>query len=178
MSVQITAILATNSKRLIGLTNGKLAWHCKDDMEFFKKTTMGHVLIMGRKTLESLPSKKLPGRTIVALSGTLLEPAETEDVVWARNPVEALARAKELAVAKKCDIFIAGGAQIYHMFWRHCHRFLLTRTSRPEPHVAEDEKVRLLPMTNGLWEEIFYHSQIQKVLNAHAAVYEYIPTRD
>ena len=178
MSVQITAILATNKKKLLGLTNGKLAWTCKEDMEFFKNTTMGHVLIMGRKTLESLPNKKLPGRTIVAVSGTLLEPQESEDVVWARNPVEALARAKALATAKGCDIFIAGGAQIYHAFWRQCHRFLLTRTNRPEPDVAETKKVRLLPMRNGLWEEIFYHGRLHKVLNAHAAVYEFIPTRD
>lgn len=173
MSGKVIAIMATNKKLLLGLQCGKLAWRCKEDMEFFKETTMGNVLIMGRKTYESLPSKSLPGRHIVVISRSYLDRQDEDGVSWERNPVEALAKAKALAQERNCDIYIAGGAQIYNLFYRHCDKFLVTLMTSPEPDVPEGEKVRLPNMANGCWNEIVYYSKVLKILTAHAAVCEF-----
>lgn len=72
MTVRI--IYAVNKKGVIG-NNGKLPWHIPEDLERFKVHTLGDVVVMGRKTWDSLPDKvkPLPGRTNVILSSTLKE---------------------------------------------------------------------------------------------------------
>ncbi len=91
--------------------NNQLLWHIPDDLKRFKQLTLGHPVIMGRKTfasiLESL-GKPLPGRTNIVI---------TRDTAWAHEGVtvthsleEALAKASEI---DKEEIFIGGGTEIY-----------------------------------------------------------------
>lgn len=63
----LMAIVAMNAERAIG-KNGDLPWHIPEDMEHFKATTMGHAVIMGRKTWESLPKRPLPGRRNIVVT--------------------------------------------------------------------------------------------------------------
>lgn len=64
--MNVSLIVAVNDDGLIG-NDGSLPWSCKEDLEFFKKTTLNSVVIMGRKTYESLP-KDLPQRHMVIVS--------------------------------------------------------------------------------------------------------------
>ena len=175
MSIKVTAILASNDDLLIGVNGGWLAWNCKEDMKFFKETTTGHVLIMGRKTISSLPNSKLPNRTIVGLTRSRQVPADSEHVVWESNPVDALARAKKLARERGCQVFIAGGAEIYNLFWRHCDNFLLTYMTRPPLDIPEEQKLYLKDTECRHWQDVLRHSQIKQVLTHDAAVFEFIP---
>ncbi len=109
--------------RVIGEGNG-LLWHIPDDLKRFKALTLGHPIILGRKTFESIVSilgKALPGRTNMVI---------TRDVNWSYPDVlvthsleEALIQAKALDSE---EIFIGGGAQIYEQALPFTDRLYLT----------------------------------------------------
>ena len=83
----VTLIAAVSRNGVIG-RNGSLPWSLPDDLKFFKRTTIGHALIMGRGTYESLPVA-LPGRKLIVISSTMTDPPEGVTVV--RDFDEALA---------------------------------------------------------------------------------------
>ncbi len=88
--------------------NGDLIWRIKEDLKRFKSLTMGHPIIMGRKTRDSLP-KALPGRTNIAITRNLDYSAP--DTLIAHSLSEAIELAKKAEGSDK--IFIIGGGQIY-----------------------------------------------------------------
>ena len=99
---------------------GKLPWHYSADMKFFKKTTMGHAVVMGRKTWLTL-RKPLPGRLNIVLSrdGTL-EPHESLVVLSDIDSVLSLNN------SLTTDMFVIGGAQIYSQFLPHLEKWIIT----------------------------------------------------
>lgn len=102
MEVIIIAAMAAN--RVIG-RNGTIPWHIPDELQWFKAVTMGHTLIMGRATYESI-GRPLPGRATIVLSR---EPGRSfPGCATVASLPEALARC-----AGQEKVFIAGGAQIY-----------------------------------------------------------------
>ncbi len=104
---QICAIVAMGDNFEIGF-NGDLIWHIKEDLKRFKSLTMGHPIIMGRKTRESLP-KALPGRTNIVITRNPNYTAP--DSLIAHSLEEAIEIAKKAEGSDK--IFIIGGGQIY-----------------------------------------------------------------
>lgn len=104
---QICAIVATGDDFEIGY-NGDLIWHIKEDLKRFKSLTMGHPVVMGRKTRESLP-KALPGRTNIVI--TRNHDYTSADSLIAHSLNEAIELAKTAEGSDK--IFIIGGGQIY-----------------------------------------------------------------
>ena len=115
------AIAAMSLNRAIGNGN-TIPWHLPEDFKWFKETTMGHVLAMGRKTFESI-GRPLPGR---------------ETVVLTRNPgfvtgVRTLGSLEELGQVEAYrdrTIFICGGAEIYSQALCQCSDLFLTRVKR------------------------------------------------
>jgi len=102
--MKISIIAAMSQNRVIGIRNS-LPWRLPADLRFFKTKTMGHTLIMGRKTFESL-QKFLAGRRIIVLTrGREFSPGNAETA-------HSLDQAVSLAEGEK-EIFIAGGAEIY-----------------------------------------------------------------
>ncbi len=96
------AIAAMSLNRVIGAGN-KIPWHLPEDFKFFKQTTMGHVLVMGRKTFESI-GKPLPGRETLVLSRS----------DWSHPGARTVASLDEVAsLAPGRTVFICGGAEIY-----------------------------------------------------------------
>jgi len=73
------AIAAMSENRVIGLGT-RIPWHLPDDFRWFKKTTMGHTLVMGRRTFESI-GRALPGRSTVVLSRSGFVHPDVRDVV-------------------------------------------------------------------------------------------------
>ncbi|WP_164009551.1 dihydrofolate reductase [Pyxidicoccus trucidator] len=120
---RLSAIVAMASNRVIG-ANNQLPWRLPADLARFKKLTMGHTLIMGRKTYESI-GRPLPGRTIVVL--TRRQDYAPEGVKVAHSLDEAL------ALANGGEVFIAGGTDIYTQLMERVDRLYLTRISREFP---------------------------------------------
>ena len=116
-------VAAVGVNRVLGKDN-QLLWHIPDDLKRFKALTLGHPVIMGRKTFESIVSvlgKPLPGRTNIVI--TRDADWKFEGVVVCHSLEEALAKAAEL---DQEEIFIGGGAQIYEQALPHVDRLYLT----------------------------------------------------
>ena len=111
-----TIIVACDPNNLIGTADNKIPWNLPDDMKFFKETTSGHPIIMGRNTWDSLPRKPLPKRTNIVVSRTMT-PTSDDDTMAVTKPiiVESLQAALDaLKIFKNMEEpFIIGGAQIY-----------------------------------------------------------------
>lgn len=108
--MKATIIAAVADNGVIG-HQGKIPWNCPEDMQFFKQTTKGHPVIMGRLTFESL-QKPLPGRLNVVISRFPYFVEPERNVVWVSSLEEAMALDFK-ALGWDTDPYIIGGAQIY-----------------------------------------------------------------
>ncbi len=130
MSMTVSAIVAMAENNCIGKDN-QMPWHIPEDLKRFKERTMGGVIIMGRKTFESILGylgKPLPGRIsiVVSRSGYTADGAIT-----CPDMESAIEKAKELAAQNGQDeIFIGGGAQIYELAMPHTNKLYLTKVHR------------------------------------------------
>ncbi len=113
-------IVAVAEGGVIG-RGGRLPWHVPEDLRHFKRTTMGHVLVMGRRTFEGLPGV-LPGRPHVVVSTTLASAPEGVFVV--RSLEAAFERARALGDETP---FVAGGAALYRAAYPFVERIHVTR---------------------------------------------------
>lgn len=105
MSYTIIAAIGKNNE--LG-RNNELIWHLPNDLKFFKEITTGHTIIMGRKTLESLP-KLLPNRHHIVLSSKEKFEEPIEHYKTLKNLLESLKDREE-------EMFVIGGASIYKEF--------------------------------------------------------------
>lgn len=143
MSLHLTAVVAMTPERVIG-KDGGLPWRLPEDLKFFKRTTTGHPIVMGRKTFESI-GKPLPDRRNIVL---------TRDRDWSAEGVEVIHDPEDLERLSGIDgqIFVIGGAEIYaafemmmtdwlvsHLFEKHAGDTLLTPFERefPESELIE-----------------------------------------
>jgi dihydrofolate reductase len=118
----INAIAALAKENQVIGNKGKIPWHIPEDFAHFKNKTMGHPIIMGRKTFETFP-KPLPGRTHIVI--TRDTEYKVPEGVFVSNSVE-----KAIEIAKEKDggeeIFIIGGGQIYNEALPFTDRLYLT----------------------------------------------------
>jgi dihydrofolate reductase len=123
---RVSLIAAIGSNRAIGIDNG-LPWRLPADLRRFKALTMGHVLVMGRKTFESV-GRPLPGRTTIVVTH---RPDYTPPGVEVAHSVEeALARATR---DNPEEIFIAGGEEIFRQTLDRADRLHLTWIEKEFP---------------------------------------------
>lgn len=117
--IEMTIILATDNDWAIG-KNGRLLAHIPEDMKFFRKTTMNSIVVMGRKTWESIGAKPLPNRKNCIISRTIRQ----LDNARVFNSIEDF-----LEFAKKTDekIFVIGGGEIYRQLLPYCNEAYITR---------------------------------------------------
>jgi len=103
MPAELSLIVATERHLGIGVRN-TLPWRLPEDLAFFKRTTSGHAIIMGRKTFESI-GRPLPGRRNIVI---------TRNPGWRHEGVEAVSSLEAAAaLAGPVEAFVIGGAQIY-----------------------------------------------------------------
>ena len=125
------AIAAMASNRVIG-RDGQLPWRISKDLQWFKRLTVGHPVLMGRKTMESL-GKPLPKRKNFVLSRSLKSQAET--------PRGFIPLAAPDDIQNHCPnaeiVFVIGGAQIYRLMFPRCQRVYLSRIFDPYPGDTE-----------------------------------------
>ncbi len=116
----IKILVACDENRVIGKDN-QLIWHLPADLKRFKSLTTGHVILMGRKTYESI-GKPLPNRTTIVI--TRQADFQAEGTITAHSVDEAILKAKSLS---REDIFIVGGAEIYTLSLALADQILLTQ---------------------------------------------------
>ncbi len=116
---QFKAIAAMSENRVIG--NGpKIPWHLPEDFAWFKHTTTGHVVVMGRTTFESI-GRPLPNRETIVVSRS----------GFAHPGVRTVTRLDQIDLhADERDVFICGGAQIYALALPLCSHLYMTHVKR------------------------------------------------
>jgi dihydrofolate reductase len=149
------AVVAMAGNRVIG-AGGVMPWHVPEDLKFFRRLTLGHPIVMGRKTWESL-GRPLPGRRNVVLSRTL-GPVEGAEVVPDVAALEALGLVG--------DVYVIGGAEIFRLLLPRCASVYVTLLEqRPEgdtfmPAFEEDfPQVTVLNAMPGVaeWRQYLRH---------------------
>ena len=136
----ITLVVARAVSGVIG-KDGGLPWHISADLKRFKALTMGTVLVMGRKTFDSLP-KVLPGRRHIVI---------TRDRAWRADGVE-IAHSPEEALAMAGDepVSVIGGADIFRLFLPLADAVELTEVLAP----VDGDTFIDDPRSTGQWREI------------------------
>jgi len=130
---EIIGIAAVAANGVIGARND-IPWRIPEDWQRFKALTMGHVLIMGRKTYDSI-GRSLPGRTTFVI---------TRDRMWRGDGVRAVPSLDEaFEQALQLDpkiIFVAGGGEIYRAAWRRLTGLVITEVDqKPDGDVTFPE---------------------------------------
>jgi len=135
----ISIIVAVSEDWGIGKDN-ELLWHISEDLKRFKRLTLGNIVIMGKRTWESLPRRPLPGRKNIVLTDN---PDETlEDAITAYSLRDSLNKCE-----KDKEIFIIGGGSIYRQFMTIADRLFITHVHRKAPADIYFPEIDL-----GIWE--------------------------
>lgn len=114
--IKLILLVAMNHDNAIGRKN-KLPWKCPEDLRAFRAITLGHTLVMGRTTYESLPSE-LDGRKIVVMTNRPIK-----GVTCINSPEELLA----IAGTSEKPVYLVGGASIYEQFLHLCDMAVVHR---------------------------------------------------
>ena len=139
----ISLIVAASNNNAIGKANAML-WHLPEDLKFFKNTTWGMPIIMGRKTFESV-GKPLPGRTNIVITSN--KDWRGEGTITTTNIEEACEAAR--ATGAK-EIFITGGGELYKQTMGIANRIDLTRVN-----TEIDGDAYFPVMDETIWEKVF-----------------------
>lgn len=148
----IKGIAAVDRQGAIG-KGGKLPWHYSADMKFFRETTTGHAVVMGRKTWLTL-GKPLKNRLNIVLSrDSSIEPQESLIVL---SDVDSVLSLNESLTT---DLFVIGGAQVYEAFLPRIEEWIITEvpvtvkgadTFMPEGYLHGFKESDLKPIGDGL----------------------------
>ena len=140
--MKISIIVAIADNGVIGRDN-ELPWRLSADLQRFKALTMGHHLLLGRKTFESI-GRSLPGREMIVVSrGT---PELPDGVHLASSILDGIERARSHGEE---ELFVAGGASIYAVTLTDCDRVYLTHV-----HDDVDGDVLFPAVDWSLWDEV------------------------
>jgi dihydrofolate reductase len=129
--MKIALIAAVSRNGVIG-HGGDLLWKLPEDLQFFKRVTMGHPVIMGRKTWDSIPTKfrPLPGRTNIVV--TRRKDWHADGAIAAHTLEDALERALESVAddPHASRAYVIGGAQLYALAMPHADELVMTEIDR------------------------------------------------
>lgn len=157
--IVVSMIVAMAENRVIG-RNNQLPWYLPNDLKYFKASTMGKPIVMGRKTFESI-GKPLPGRTNIVVTRDRGYSAEGVKIV--HSAVEAIAVAASVAAVDGVEeLMVIGGAQLYQELLPLTQRLYLT-----EVH-GQVEGDALFPVfERGLWREVARENFAAEGANPH-----------
>jgi dihydrofolate reductase len=152
INVIISIIAAMDKKRGIG-AGGKLPWRLPADLKRFRDLTMGHHIVVGRKTFESI-GRPLPGRRTIVVTRDSAYKAEGCDLVHSVEDALNLARERG-----ENEVFICGGAEIYGQTIAIANRIYLTYV---DAEVAADTFFPEFDEREWMEQESFYHPADEK----------------
>jgi dihydrofolate reductase len=119
----ISLLVAASTNNVIGKDN-QLLWHLPNDMKFFKNTTWGMPVIMGRKTFESLNKKALNGRINIIITKHDDLKSDEGKIDLANSIEESITKAKQTDCK---EVFVIGGGEIFKLFMGLADRIYMTR---------------------------------------------------
>ncbi|HEX6046649.1 MAG TPA: dihydrofolate reductase [Pyrinomonadaceae bacterium] len=163
----IIGIVAVDRQGAIG-KKGKLPWHYSSDMKFFRETTTGHAVVMGRKTWLTM-GKPLKNRLNIVLSrDSTIEPRESMLVL---NDIHSVISFDNWG---KKDLFVIGGAQIYNAFMPYIEKWIVTEvplvvsgadTFMPVGYLDGFEVVDSKPLDEDLVVRFYLKQLLERVVN-------------
>lgn len=107
----LTHVAAMSQNHVIGTKNG-LPWDLPEDMKFFRDTTKGHIMILGRKTFESFGGRLLPNRMHIVITRQEMT-SDNPNLMYVKTLEDAVTAAKPLTGKWGDEVFIVGGGEIY-----------------------------------------------------------------
>jgi dihydrofolate reductase len=140
--MRISLLVAMDENRGIGIEN-RLPWHISTDLKRFKSLTMGHCLLMGRKTYESI-GRALPGRKMIVI--TRNHSYQADGCLIAHSIDEGL---KIAATSRESEVFVIGGGEIFSQTINSAERLYLTRI-----HTQVDSDVYFPVIDDSQWRQI------------------------
>lgn len=156
--MELAIVVAMSENRVIGADNA-LPWHLPEDLKRFKALTMGHPMIMGRLTYDSI-GRPLPGRTTIVVTRDKSWPIP-EGVLVANSLEEARGKAEREAERLGVNtIMVVGGANIYEQLLPECTRLYVT-----EVHTSVKGDAVFPELDASVWHE----SRREKILSQSAA---------
>jgi dihydrofolate reductase len=144
-NIELEYIFAVNETGIIGIGN-RLPWHIPEDLVYFRKMTLGNIMIMGRKTFESIPDTVLRGRIPVVLSRSEQPPKHLQDRI-AKNGVyyTTIERCFDIVHTilyrekrELLRVFVIGGAEIFRTFYPYVSRLFITNVEYPIAETTPD----------------------------------------
>ena len=166
--MKLVHVVAMSRNRVIGDKN-RLLWHLPADIKRFKDLTMGHAVLLGRKTYDSLPERfrPLPGRTNIVLSGG------SAGMAPGAMLVPSIQGALKLAVERKIsELFVIGGSSIYLQTLGLTQEIYLTRVD-----VDMDGDAKYPELTPATWDETSLAVQPADGLHAYACTFSLLKRR-
>jgi dihydrofolate reductase len=146
MTIKVSLIAAVADNGVIG-KNNELPWRIKSEFQYFKNTTVGHPIVMGRRSFESL-GKPLPKRANIVV--TRDKNFKAEGVIVAHSLEDGLRIAKDIAAKDNVDqVFIGGGADIYRLSLPGADRLYLT-----EVHLKPEGDTLFPTFDRTAWTEV------------------------
>nr|AIA13259.1 Dihydrofolate reductase [uncultured bacterium] len=139
----LSLLVAASENNVIG-RNNELPWHLPNDMKFFKNTTWGLPVIMGRKTYDSLKSEPLPGRTNIVI--TRQQDWKPEGIIVVHSLQDAISAAQD---TESNEIFVLGGGEIFKEAIEIGHRIYITRV-----HAVVEGDVFFPKIDESKWKQV------------------------
>ncbi len=164
--MRISAIVAMANNRVIG-KNNDIPWYLPADLKYFKKVTLGHHVIMGRKCFESI-GRPLPKRTNVIITRNLFY--MSSGCLITHTLEEALQIAKD---NQEAEAFIIGGAQIYELAMPYLDRIYLT-----EVDLEVDGDVRFPELDMGQWNLLSEEAHQADEKNKYGYVFKVLEKKE
>ncbi|TVQ66706.1 MAG: dihydrofolate reductase [Balneolaceae bacterium] len=140
----ILSLIAAHDPNLVIGMDGKLPWHYSEDLKFFKRTTMGHPILMGRVVFEELNEKPLPGRENIVLSRS----KSYHHVKTFSSIEEALEYLKDYE-----KVFVIGGGNIYRQTIDKADELIITRINRE--YEGDTFLIDYRQNIGSIWKEIW-----------------------
>lgn len=134
----ISIIVAIAKNGVIG-NNNTLPWHLPADLKYFRNTTMGHTIVMGRRNFEDI-GRALPGRKNVVLTRSNTFSAENSEIAHSVDEVMEM-------VDKNDETFIIGGAEVYQLFLPFADKLYITHVD-----IDVEGNITFPEYENGEWE--------------------------
>ncbi|WJE54767.1 dihydrofolate reductase [Bacillus cereus] len=153
----ISFMVAMDENKVIGKDN-KLPWHLPSELQYVKKTTMGHPLIMGRKNYEAI-GRPLPGRRNIIVTRNMNYHVEGCEIAQSVEEVFELCKNEE-------EIFIFGGAQIYELFLPYVNKLYITKI-----HHSFEGDTFFPEMNMKEWKEVFVEKGVTDEKNPYTYYY-------
>jgi|SRR5579875_3476374 len=126
----ITSLVVAAAQNDVIGREQSLPWYLPEDLKYFRRLTLGHAVVMGRATHESILARlghPLTGRTSIVVSSRAPEHPDAE-VIWVASVEAAIAAARELASGTAAgEFFVIGGASVYQQALPHVDKIYLTR---------------------------------------------------